>query len=245
MTAAEPPNRRNTFMRNSNLLSRTLTVLVLGLLGTFLFTTSLEGQGLLERSSPAIGAAVGTSGVGIELSARPWERLGFRLGLGWIPFEVNIDEDDVSGTISPPSPNTRVTADFFPFRGTFHLSVGLHHYSGGISLQALPRESIELGDREYSPAEIGSVDGRVWGRQTAPYLGFGWQKRSGRVQPFLDLGAAITGSPSISVTVSGLARDNPTFQADLDRELREAEEEISFVVVYPHIAFGLRVRLGN
>jgi len=135
--------------------------------------------------------------------------------------------------------------DFFPFGGTFHLSVGLHRYSGGVSLQAVPLESFELGDGEYSPAEIGRVDGEVWGRQTAPYLGLGWQKRSGRVQPFLELGAALTGSPSISVEVSGPARNNPTFQADLAKEIREAEDDISSVVAYPHLSFGLRVRLGG
>jgi len=232
-------------MRNPDLLSRALTVLALGSLGTLLFASPLHGQGLMERSSPAIGAAMGTSGIGIELSATPWERLGFRVGLGWIPVEFDIDEDDVRGTVSPPSPISRVMVDFFPFRGTFHLSVGLHRYPGGISLQAVPLEDFDIGDGEYSAAEIGSVDGRVWGRETAPYLGLGWQKRSGRVQPFLELGAALTGSPSISVTVSGPARNNPTFQADLDREIREAEEEISSIVAYPHLSFGLRVRLGS
>jgi hypothetical protein len=232
-------------MRNRNLLNRALAVLVLGSLGTLLSTSSLHGQGLMERSSPAIGAAVGTSGIGLELSLTPWERLGFRLGMGWLPVEYDIEEDDATGAISPPSPITRVTVDFFPFRGTFHLSAGLHRFPGGISLQAVPLEDFDIGDGEYSAAEIGSVEGKVWGRETAPYLGLGWQKRSGRVQPFLELGAALTGSPSISVTVSGPARNNPAFQTDLDREIRDAEDEISSVVAYPHISFGLRVRLGS
>jgi hypothetical protein len=232
-------------MRTPDLLSRALAVLALGSLGTFLSTSPLHGQGLMERSSPAIGVAVGTSGIGFEIGVTPWEQLGFRLGLGWIPYEFDIDEDDATGTVSPPSPITRVTVDFFPFRGTFHLSAGLHRFPGGISLQAVPLEDFDLGDGNYSAAEIGRVEGRVWGRETAPYLGLGWQKRSGRVQPFLELGAALTGSPSISVTVSGPARNNPTFQADLDKEIREAEDDISSVVAYPHLSFGLRVRLGS
>jgi hypothetical protein len=204
-----------------------------------------EAQEWVEATDPSIGIALGTSGLGVDAGVRPWERVGARLALGWIPFEPDIDEDDVTGSASFPSPITRLTLDWFPRSGDFHLSAGLHRYSGGISARAVARDTVELNDRDYGPEELGEVTGRVWGRENAPYLGLGWQRRTARVQPTLDLGVAFTGTPRITVNVSGPARNDPTFQADLASEIREAEEDISSYRFFPHLALGLRVRIGG
>lgn len=207
--------------------------------------TPLWAQDWIERSSPSVGATIGTPGIGIEGSVRPSERFGFRLGLSWIPYQHTLDETDVEGTISPPFPITRVTADFFPMAGTFHLSVGIHHYSGGVSVRATPLEGIEINGREYPPAEIGEFSVRVWGRQTAPVLGLGWQRRSGRIQPYLDLGVLLTGPPRVSIAVSGPIGADPQFRADLDEEIRKLEDDLSPFEIFPHLQFGLRFRIGG
>lgn len=217
-----------------------LTALTL-LLGPAHVAAQDEDPGL----TPSVGGTIGTPGIGIEAGIRPWERFGFRVGLSWIPYEHDIEEEDVTGTISPPSPVTRLTADFFPRAGVFHLSLGIHHYSGGISGRAVPSEGIEINEREYSPEEIGVFTARVWGRQTAPFIGLGWQGRSGRVQPYVDLGALLTGSPRVSVHVSGVIADDPQFQNDLDEEIREIEDELSAFRIFPHISFGMRFRIGD
>ena len=210
-----------------------------------LLPSQLEGQGWLESTQPSIGVALGTSGLGVEASVRPWDRLGARLGLGWIPFEPEVDEDEVTGTISLPSPITRLTLDYFPRAGAFHLSGGMHRFPGGVSGRAMARDTVEINDRDYGPEELGEFTGRVWGRETAPYLGLGWQRTTGRVQPNVDLGVAFTGSPRITVSVSGPIGADPTFQADLDSEIREAEEDIASFRFFPHLALGFRLRLGS
>ncbi len=209
------------------------------------FPADAEAQDWIETAKPSVGVAVGTAGVGLEAGVRPWERVGARFGIGWIPYEGDIDEDDVMGTISPPSPITRLVADLFPLAGGFHLSAGLHRYSGGVSARVVARDSVEINDREYSPEEVGEVRARVWGNETAPYLGLGWQGHSGRIQPHLQVGVAFTGSPRITVNVTGALADDPTFQSDLDREIQDAEEEIESYRYFPHLSFGLRIRLGG
>jgi hypothetical protein len=206
---------------------------------------TLEAQEWMEMTRPSLGMAVGTSGLGIEASLRPWDRVGARLALGWFPFEPEVDEEEVTGTISFPSPVTRVTVDFFPRSGGFHLSSGLHRFPGGLSVRAMARDSVEINDRDYAPEELGELTGRVWGRETAPYLGLGWQGMAGRVQPTFDLGVAFTGTPRITVSVSGPIASDPTFRADLDAEIRNAEDDISSYRFFPHLALGLRIRLGG
>jgi hypothetical protein len=206
---------------------------------------TLDAQDWAARAAPSLGAGIGTSGLGVEAAIRPWTHVGLRLGVGWIPVDFDFDEDDFSGSVSPPSPITRVTADFFPFRGRFYLSAGLHHYAGGVSGRAMPTDSVELSDRMYSAEEVGRATARVWGNETAPYLGLGWQGRGGRVQPYLDLGVAFTGEPRITVDVTGPIAEDPQFRSDLDREIRDAEDEIARFRYFPHVAFGLRFRLGG
>jgi len=190
---------------------------------------------------------IGTSGIGAELSTRLHERFGARFGLSWIPIEPTIDEDehDVTGSADLPSPIVRLMADFFPSGGSFHLTAGLQHFSGGVTLHGIPSDSVEIGDNKYSAAEIEEIEGKFWGSETAPYLGLGWQKVTGRVQPYFELGVAFTGAPEVSIRILGPAAGQVDLEQDLEEEIREIEDDASAFVVYPHLMFGLRVQLGG
>ncbi|GEM_PF-3222940 len=231
---------QNVLMHRLLPIAATVSILIL-----LPLPSHLEAQDWLETTRPSIGVALGTSGLGVEAAVRPWDRLGARLGFGWIPVEPEVDEDELTGTISLPSPITRLTLDLFPRAGAFHLSAGLHRFPGGLSGQAMARDTVEINDRDYAPEELGEFTGRVWGRETAPYLGLGWQRSTGRIQPNVDLGVAFTGTPRITVSVSGPIGADPTFRADLDSEIREAEEDIASYRFFPHLAVGFRIRLGG
>ena len=233
------PNPR--FVHNS--LS---AALILSFMLPFVWSgAEVSAQDWLAEARPTLGATLGTAGIGLEAGLRHGDRLGARLGLSWIPFSVDIDEDDVTGTAEPPSPIVRATLDFFPRAGTFHLSAGLHHVRQGVSVEMIPTDSIEVGDNRYAPEEAGRFLGEAWGRTTAPYLGFGWQGRGGRLQFYSDLGVAFTGSPSITVRVTGPLAGDSEFMEDLRSETREAEDDVSDFRFLPHLALGLRYRIGG
>ncbi len=205
----------------------------------------VSAQDWLADSRPTLGAIGGTAGLGLEAGLRHGDRLGARLGLSWIPLTADIDEDDVTGTAEPPSPIVRATLDFFPRAGTFHLSAGLHHVRQGVVVEMIPTDSIDVGDNRYAPEEAGRFLGEAWGRTTAPYLGFGWQGRGGGFQFHGDLGVVFTGSPSIAVRVTGPLADDPEFMEDLRSEIRDAEDDVSDFRFLPHLALGLRYRIGG
>ncbi|MEX2531005.1 MAG: hypothetical protein WD960_09545 [Gemmatimonadota bacterium] len=203
-----------------------------------------EAQEWLEATDPSIGIALGTSGFGVEA--------GSGRGSEWA-------HDSPSDEFPSSRTSTRTTSqDRSPSPPDHPAHAGLvstirrlppecrpPSIFGGISAWAVARDTVEFNDRDYGPEELGEVTGRVWGRENAPYLGLGWQRRTARIQPTLDLGVAFTGTPRITVTVSGPAGNDPTFRADLDSEVREAEEEIFSYLFSPHLALGLRIRLGG
>jgi len=208
------------------------------------FPTALAAQDWIVRAAPSLGVTAGTTGLGLEAAARPLDYLGVRLGIGWIPVKRDIDEDDATGTVSAPSPLTRLSVDLFPMRGIFRLTAGLVSFSDGVAANATARDTITINDRDYLPEELGQARGQVWGRKRAPYLGLGWQSRAGRIQPHGELGVAFTGPPRIHVTVTGPIANDPVFMADLQQEIRDAEEDIRSFRFYPVLAVGVRVRMG-
>jgi hypothetical protein len=207
----------------------------------------LAGQDGADGITPALGLTIGTSGIGGELSVRLHERFGARLGVSWIPIEPELDEEehDVTGTAEPPSPIVRAMADWFLFGGGFHLTGGVEHFSGGAKVHGIPSGPVEIGGNVYTAEEIEEIEGTFWGRETAAYAGLGWQKTTGRVQPYFELGAAFTGSPEASIRVLGPAAGEANLEADLEEEIREIEEDAEKFIAYPHLMFGLRVTLGG
>ncbi len=202
-------------------------------------------EDLLERLKPAVGLTLGTTGIGVEASVRPMPQLGFRLGLATIPYSYDFDEDEVTGKAEPPSPIQRLSVDYAPLGGAFHLTAGFHRVSNGVRGSAVATDSIEFNDRDYAPQDVGRIEAEVWGRSIAPYLGFGWQGTGGRFQVYGDLGVILTGSPGVDIRVSGVISDDPQFQQDLEAERREIEDDLKSLWGIPHIALGLRYRIGG
>jgi hypothetical protein len=204
-----------------------------------------DGQVLLERMVPAVGITLGTTGIGVEVGVRPLHRLGVRLGMATIPYTYDFVEEDVQGKGEPPSPATRLTVDFLPRGGPFHLSAGLHRVGKGVRAEAMPVYSIDFNDRMYSPEEIGVLVVEIWGKKTAPYLGLGWQGTGGSWQFYGDIGVVLTGSPEVDIRATGAISGNEQFRQDLEVERRELQDELPNVPVFPHLAIGLRYRIGG
>jgi hypothetical protein len=202
-------------------------------------------QDLIDRLVPSVGITLGTTGIGVEAGVRPLERLGFRLGMATIPYTYDFEEDDVRGRGEPPSPATRLTVDFLPRGGPFHLSAGLHRVGQGVRAEAMPVDSIEFNDRNYSPEEIGSLVGEVWGKKTAPYLGLGWQGTGGSWQFYGDIGVVLTGSLEVDLRATGPISENQQFRQDLEAERRELQDDLPNIPVFPHLVIGLRYRIGG
>jgi len=186
------------------------------------------------------GVKAGTLGLGVEGTWRPLPYLDFRLGANQYDYtdsgtqagvlydaELNLDTVYLTGNFRFPLSPFRVTAGI---------------YSNGNEVNAVSGDNgaiIIIGGDPYPSAAVGTVTTRGYFESTSPYLGVGYDfSLFGKVGMNLDFGVLWQGSPNIDVGVDGVLADDPTFQASLEAERLELEDELSDYKAWPVISLG-------
>lgn len=199
-----------------------------------------SGQGL------GLGASVhvGTLGLGGRVSLSIGDQLNLRGGVDLQPFEIQVDLSDVRYDLRLPSPSLTALVDWHPGGGGFRASGGVVSFSNALELEATPTSRVEIGEREYDPAQIGSLIGSMGTSKSGPYLGIGWGNAAARrLALSLDLGVVFHGPPDVALRATGPVADTSPFLADLDAEIEAVNEDIALARVYPVLNLGLSVGL--
>ncbi|MHB1566394.1 MAG: hypothetical protein ACYCXG_06715 [Acidiferrobacter sp.] len=191
------------------------------------------------------GVDLGTMGLGLTL-AMPVMRghLNARLVVngGSVPWHVN------SGGLSYHTDarwrNAGVLADYFPFRGAFHVTVGAFYNDNRVNLTAIPLNGTYTFEGLQAPAgAVGPVTGIVSFGRFAPYAGIGWGNLAGIPHGFVltaDIGV-IWQRPHTTLSAPGAA-----YNPDLATAVQSARDQIEIAAerfrLYPVIGltFGYR-----
>jgi hypothetical protein len=194
----------------------------------------------------SIAPRIGTLGLGVDVGYALAPMVTARAGAGFIPVEPRGTFDDTEYQVSIPSALT-LGMDLHPGGGSFRLSGGLLIQSGALSIEGTPTGNVELGDDFYTPAEVGTLRGEIAGADVAPFLAFGFGRHgTSGVGLFLDLGGAFMGDPTVSLSASGEARDDPDLQAGLRAEEAHVREDVDlYGRFYPIVSLGIRIGLGH
>ena len=191
----------------------------------------------------SLGAKISTLGPGMEVQAKASEMVGFRLGINYLPYSNDFTIDDVKYKTEFSWKSVSLMGDLYPFSGIFRLTGGLFYNGNNVDISASPSEPVKIGNNTYSPSEVGSLSGSVDFKKFVPYAGVGWsggRASSGDWTMSVDLGVMFQGAPEVNnLTASGLLGSNASFNADLDREEDEIEDEMEPYQYYPVIALAL------
>lgn len=208
--------------------------------------------GLLALGAPSsrawgqgVGIAphVGTLGVGADLAVAPVDRVSFRAGGNFFPFDIDITASDIDFTIDLPSPQFTALLDLF-LAGSFRLSGGLLFSGDDVSLDANFTGTIDIGNTTYTAADVGTLTGVIVNDDVAPYAGIGVGKVAGGGVGFLlDLGVVFQGDPRVELAANGPIASDPSFRADLETERRDIEDDVELFRYYPVITLGFSVGL--
>ncbi len=193
----------------------------------------------------ALGFKTGTLGLGGELTTSLAPNVNLRGSIQWLDLDFDVEFDDIDYDVDVDFFNPLLLVDWYPFQGGFRVSGGLLFNGSDISLDATPSEAIEIGDRYYAPAEIGSLRGESDFDDIAPYVGIGFSNplsRNGHWGFTADAGVAFIGSPNVDLRVTGPSAADPELLADLAKEEREIEDDLDKVRFYPVLSLTLYYR---
>lgn len=222
-----------------------------------LATTAAQAQDMMGDSNGEFPVAVhvkaGTTGLGLELATSVHPKVNIRAGFSTFKIGASDSADDVDYDLDLKLATIGGYVDFHPFEGSFRLTGGLVHNGNKISGAAEPNQDLEIGDRTYTPAEVGSLQASLTTKDFAPYLGLGWGNSTqgdGRFSFLFDVGILYQGSPRADlqavVPANSPLNDDPALLAELnaniDKELTSFREDISNFKVYPVVSFGIAYR---
>ena len=186
-----------------------------------------------------LGLKAGTLGLGLEASWQPLPYLDVRVGANTYEFE---DDGTQAGV---PYEGTLDLENFYA-TGNFHfpvspmrLTAGL--YSNGNEFRMFNDEGadLDIGGINYPGAGIGTLTSVTSFGSTSPYLGIGFDfTLAGKVGMNLDFGVLWQGEPDVTLAADGLLAQDPGFQAALEAERLELEDEMSDFKAWPVVSVG-------
>lgn len=189
-----------------------------------------------------VAVKAGTYGLGVDFGVRLTDFVTVRASVNRADFspEETIDDIEYEGDFSLGGDG--VIVDVFPLRGQFRVSAGLFSNRNEVDLTARPTAPVFVGDTLYTPAEIGSLTGRIDFDSTAGYLGVGVgnvAKGSSRVRFLFDAGVVLQGAGEVGNLASSTGIVSP---GDLAIEAIAIEDDIEDLEFWPVLSFGAAFR---
>ena len=193
-----------------------------------------------------VAARVGTLGIGGEGALDISDRLVLRGGVGLVTLDVSTSFDGIAVDLELPDSWYNVGIDIY-LNSALRIGGGLLVRPDDPTLTGAFQEPVDVGGRTFTPGEIGTLTGTLSSEDRAPYLliGFGKHTASG-LGLSLDVGAAFTGDPRVTLDASGgTFSDQPELDARLEQEAQDFEDDMrGWLRIWPILSLGVRLGIG-
>ena len=196
-----------------------------------------------EMTGFGVGAKVSTLGVGADIVGRINDSLNLRIGLQGFVYDVSETYVDIDYDADLELFSGMLLADVFPFGNNFRISAGLMLNQNEVKMTGKPtNHTYTIDGRAYPSALVGNLTGTVDFNTVAPYVGIGYGgafSDQSNWSLFCDLGVLFQGSPNVTYGADGILSYNPIFQAHLEQERKELEDELDKYEFYPVLSLGV------
>jgi len=201
------------------------------------------GNARADTGDIALGAKIGTLGIGAEMTIGLLPHLNARVGLNGFTYNYDRKIDEIDYDFDLNLFSGVLLADWHFLGSAFRLSAGLVLNQNELDLKARTDDDyFIIDDVAYSVEDVGDLNGTIDFNDISPYLGIGWGNAVGenkRLCFFIDLGVLFQGSPQAEMSATGPIQSDPEFQRHLKNEEKEIEDETENFKVYPVIAIGI------
>lgn len=201
-----------------------------------------------QKTGWAIVPEASTLGLGGQVVRKVSPNLNARVGVNAFGLGFDLEETETEYDADLNLFNVSTILDYHPSKGSgFKLSGGLVFTNNNIEGTASTDETIEIGDREFSAEELGSVDADIEiSRDVAPYIGLGWGNAVGENKRFgfwFNAGVMFGGSPNVDVRPNindGVPESVVTeINQAAEQEEEDLEDELDFISIYPVLSLGI------
>ena len=204
----------------------------------------VAGTAAAEDSNFGIGVKAGTLGLGLEgrWDGLPW--LDLRLGANSYSYSTEGREASNLYQTDLDLETVYLTANFhFPL-SPFRLTVGAMSNGNEFNLVGAETGDYSFGGQTWTQAEVGVLRSTTSFDGTSPYVGLGLDfELFGKAGLNFDVGVLLQGDPQVDITSSGTAWNDPliggAFQAAIESERQELEDEMSDFKAYPVISLAV------
>lgn len=206
-----------------------------------LLAVALAAPASLAAQGVGVGVRAGSVGVGVDVGVTLLPPLTLRAGVGSFPFSYNTEVEGIRYRASAPGVNALVGGDM-QVLGPFRIMGGVLYRSKPFHGRARLEAGDEVGD--YRVPEDGHIDAELSFRRLSPYMGIGLGRLTRGFGMYLDVAVAHSGDPDLRFQGSGNLEASPGFSENLERERRQALEQVPRPVLYPVVQVGMRLGLG-
>jgi outer membrane protein W len=201
---------------------------------------------VVESSTYAVGFKVGTLGLGLDISRSITEKLNLRLNINGASYSDTQCESDVEYDYDLTLVSAGLLLDYYPMNNEFRVSAGAYYNGNEFELTAQPRNGLyTLNGVNYTPAQIGSLTGKVDFDEFAPYVGVGWGNSTKKAgwSFSVDAGIMYHGEPNVELTptcgTAVAAALCTEITNNVEAERVELVNELSDYKLYPVVSVGV------
>ena len=214
-----------------------------GLVACAFLVTGFTGTARAQ-SNVSVGITAGSPGIGAEIGVDVSDMLGLRVMGAYFPYSRTFTPDNVSYDGDLKLLSYGAVADLYLFDSGFRLTGGAYLNRNRLDMKGTPNGAVTIGSTAYTPAQIGTLTGRVSFRDIAPYAGLGYAGgRGGSGFAFTaDAGVMFQGGPRVALAASGPIAAAPGFAANLEQERQKIASDIDWLRFYPAVKVGVLYR---
>ena len=207
--------------------------------GSLLLLASLAAGTVHADNDFGVGLKAGTLGLGLEASWQPLPYLEIRLGGNAYDYDDDSSMADIDYDATLNLETFYGTANFhFPV-SPMRVTAGVFSNGNELLMVNDDGQDKNIGGITYPGAGVGTLTGTTSFASTAPYLGIGFDfTLAGKLGMNLDLGVLWQGDPEVTLDANGTLSGNPAFDATLELERQQLEDEMSDFKAWPVLSLG-------
>ena len=197
-------------------------------------------------SSHAVGAKVGTLGIGVEYSTNLMENLDLRVGINSYTYSTSDTKDNIKYDIDANLQTVSALLDYHPMSNGFIVSGGLMHNGNSVEYKGKSTGgTFDINGVIYDASDVGSLDGEVNFNSISPYLGIGYSTvtKSKGWHFTADAGVLYQGSASTTLNVQCgtalTAAQCITLKSDVLAEKKDFDDDLKSYKWYPVLSLGV------